>query len=234
MKKLAIAATIAASLAATHVSAQDLSITITNITHGMDFTPVLVAAHDANGNLFDVGQPAGASLQAMAEGGALTLLQTDLDAITATYTSSAPLLAGASTTLTLNTDNSPANTKLSVVSMMLPTNDAFIGLDAIDIPAAAGTYTYYLNGYDAGTEANNELIITGGGAPGTLGIPDAPFVLTNGTGAVGGTAAADNVTTVHIHRGALGDDNLTGGNSDLVNTVHRWLNPVARVTVVVK
>ena len=38
---------------------------------------------------------------------------------------------------------------------------------------------------------------------------------------------------VHIHRGNLGDDDLTGGKSDLDNTVHRWLNPVARITVTV-
>ena len=38
---------------------------------------------------------------------------------------------------------------------------------------------------------------------------------------------------VHIHRGSLGDDDITGGKSDLDNTVHRWLNPVARITVTV-
>lgn len=229
MKKIMTAAIIAAS---TQVSAQDLSISVTNLTHGMAFTPVLVAAHDASGNLFDVGATATASLQAMAEGGALTGLQNDLDAISATHTSaSAPLMAGASVPFTLNTDAAPANTKLSVVAMLLPTNDGFIGLDAIDIPTAAGSYTFYLNAYDAGTEANDELI-TGGGAPGVAGIPGDPGGLA-GAGATVGVAGADSNTKVHIHRGAIGDDNATGGNSDLVNSVHRWLNPVARVTVVV-
>jgi len=234
MKLFTSAVVMAASIASTQVVAQDLSITVTNLTHGMDFTPILVAAHDDRGNLFDIGSPASASLQAMAEGGSLALLQTDLDGITATYTQSAPLLAGNNTVLALNTDATPANTRLSVVSMLLPTNDAFLGLDAIDIPAAAGTYTYYLNAYDAGTEANNELLAVDGGVPGTLGMPNAPFVITNGTGASGGVAGPDTINKVHVHRGGLGDDNLTAGNSDLVNTVHRWLNPVARVTVVVK
>ena len=40
MKKLATAAIVAASIASTHVSAQDLSITVTNLTHGLVFTPV--------------------------------------------------------------------------------------------------------------------------------------------------------------------------------------------------
>ena len=35
---------------------------------------------------------------------------------------------------------------------------------------------------------------------------------------------------VHIHPGNLGDDDLEAGMSDLDNTVHRWLNPVAMLT----
>ena len=52
----------------------------------------------------------------------------------------------------------------------------------------------------------------------------------NGTG----VTTEEQNTTVHIHRGALGDDMADGGISDLNNTVHRWLNPVAKVTVTVK
>ena len=234
MKKLATVAILAASMSSAYVSAQDLSITVTNLTHGQAFTPVLVAAHDATGNLFDVGAAASANLQAMAEGGALTGLQADLDAVAATHTAAgAPLLAGTSVTLALNTDAAPANTLLSVVGMLLPTNDGFIGLDSVAIPTTAGTYTFHLNGYDAGTEANDELLNPGaGGAPGVAGIPADPG-LQAGMGGTVGVAGADSNATVHIHRGAIGDDDLTGGNSDLVNTVHRWLNPVARVTVVV-
>lgn len=232
MKKLTTAAFVAASLGSAQVSAQDLSITITNLSHGLAFTPILAAAHNASGNLFDVGVAASANLQAMAEGGALTGLETDLDGITATHANSgAPLMAGNNTVISLNTDAAPANTKLSVVAMILPTNDGFIGLDAVDIPTVAGTYSFYLNAYDAGTEANDELI-TGGGMPGVAGIPGDPGGLA-GSGATGGVAGVDTNTSVHIHRGAIGDSNSTGGNSDLDNTVHRWLNPVARVTVVV-
>ncbi len=234
MKKIITAAIIAATFGAAPVSAQDLSITVTNLTHGLAFTPILVAAHDANGNLFDVGTTASASLQAMAEGGTLTGLETDLDGISATHANSgAPLLAGANVTITLNTDSAPGNTKLSVVSMLLPTNDGFMGLDSIDIPTTAGTYVYNLSAYDAGTEANDELMNPGaGGVSGVAGIPADPGAMA-GTGGTVGVAGADSNTTVHIHRGAIGDENPTGGNSDLNNTVHRWLNPVARVTVVV-
>ncbi len=234
MKKLALTAALTASLGSAPVFAQDLSITVTNLTHGMAFTPILVAAHDATGNLFDIGQPASANLQAMAEGGALTGLETDLDGISATHTNTgAPLMAGDDVTATLNTDATPTNTKLSVVSMLLPTNDGFMGLDAMDIPTTTGTYHYYINAYDAGTEANDELLNPGaGGAPGVAGIPGDPGGLA-GSGGTGGAAGTDSNTTIHIHRGALGDDQPAAGNSDLDNTVHRWLNPVARVTITV-
>jgi hypothetical protein len=103
-----------------------------------------------------------------------------------------------------------------------------VGLDALQLPTQAGTYTYYLNGYDAGTEINDELI-TGGGDPGVAGIPAAP----GGDGGIGGTGVTtvESNTTVHIHRGVLGDSDPTGGKSDLDLTIHRWLNPVAAVIV---
>ena len=86
--------------------------------------------------------------------------------------------------------------------------------------------------YDAGTEANNELFVAGAGAPGALGIPADPSgkVGTGGTG----LSTEDTNTTVHIHPGSIGDDDATGGKSDLDNTVHRWLNPVLKVTVTVQ
>ena len=138
------------------------------------------------------------------------------------------LAPGASTTTALSTD--AANTRLSVVAMLLPTNDGFVGLPAMTIPTTPGTYTWTLNGYDAGTEANDELI-TGGGAPGVAGIPADPGGAegSNGTG-VGGPDVNDSV---HVHRGNLGDSDLNGGSSDLDSRVHRWLNPVARIVVTV-
>ncbi|WP_350624519.1 spondin domain-containing protein, partial [Pseudoalteromonas sp. 24-MNA-CIBAN-0067] len=74
-----------------------------------------------------------------------------------------------------------------IVAMVLPTNDAFMGLDAWEIPTEAGTYTMYVNAYDAGTEANDE-IINGGGMSGVPGIPAAP----GGDGGANGTGVMDN------------------------------------------
>ena len=211
--------------------AADLTVTVKNLTHGIYFTPLLVTAHGGGTHLFMPGTAASADLQAMAEGGDISGLMTAVggaDADTVGNPAEGLLGPGMSVTdIDLNTDET-GNGYLSVVAMMLPTNDGFIGLNAIPIPTAPGRHTYYLNGYDAGTEANDERI-TGGGAPGVPGIPAAPGedAGVNGTG----VAVEDANTTVHIHRGVLGDTDPTGGMSDLDSTIHRWLNPVAAVVI---
>ncbi|GLX82610.1 spondin domain-containing protein [Thalassotalea eurytherma] len=211
--------------------AQQLEVTVTNLTNGIHYTPLVVTAHTDAVSLFTLGESASAELQAMAEGGDISGLVTvlgDASADVVENPAGGLLAPAASTTAMLDTDD--ANMYLSVAGMMLPTNDGFVALNSWPIPTEAGTYTVYLNAYDAGTEANDE-IINGGGASGTPGIPVAPGG-DGGTGATGVTSTEAN-EMVHVHRGALGDDDPAGGKSDLDNTVHRWLNPVAKVTVVV-
>ncbi|MBB1270796.1 spondin domain-containing protein [Shewanella sp. SR44-3] len=221
-----------AGLASVSVQAAQIEVSLVNLTHGNHFTPVLVAAHGSDSHLFEVGKSATPALQKMAEGGAIA----DLDAavmgaggVTLANPAAGLLAPGANfegamlDTLT--------QTHLSVVAMILPTNDAFIGLDGWKIPTEAGTYTVYLNAYDAGTEANDE-IINGGGMPGVAGIPAAP----GGNGGANGTGVMDGSTNanVHIHPGVLGDTDAAGGASDLDSRIHRWLNPVAKLVVTVK
>lgn len=233
MKRLLTTLAIVSSLGAVSTAqAVDFDVEITNLTHGITFTPFLAAAHPAGNNLFVSGQPASASLQAMAEGGDISGLVADVSTLSATINANPAgglLPPAMSTTFNMNTDGT-SNTQLSVVAMLLPTNDAFAGLNAITIPTEAGTYVYNVNAYDAGTEANDE-IVNGGGAPNTPGIPAAPGGAA-GTGG-SGAAGADTNTNVHIHRGALGDTDVNGGRSDLDSRVHRWLNPVVRVTLTV-
>jgi hypothetical protein len=233
MKRTLCVAVLAATLSAVPAAnAVDFDVQITNLTNSIYFTPFLVAAHPAGNNLFTSGQPASANLQAMAEGGDTMGLMADVTGLGATIVDNPAgglLGPAASTSFNMNTDGT-SNDRLSVVAMLLPTNDAFAGLNAIEIPATPGTYSFDVPAYDAGTEANDELV-TGGGMPGVAGIPGDPSMLTgsNGTGAAG----ADANSNVHIHRGALGDTDAMGGNSDLDSRVHRWLNPVIRVTITV-
>ena len=234
MKVFLNAALVAVLLIASNLaSATQFNVRIVNLTNGIWYTPFLVVAHPDGSSLFTVGQPASASLQAMAEGGDISGLAADVQAMGATFAENPAgglLPPAMSANVDLNTDGT-ANTLLSVVAMLLPTNDAFAGLNSVTIPTAAGTYVFDLPAYDAGTEANDELI-TGGGAPGAAGIPADPggYSGTGGTGAAG----ADANPNVHIHRNTLGDTDGAAGASDLDSRVHRWLNPVVRVVVTVQ
>jgi hypothetical protein len=231
MNKLTkICAASALVFASSHGFAADVTIKIQNLTQGMYFTPIAAVAHTPDTSLFEVGQEAGLEIQEMAEGGSLaglTTLATSINADVLAEPTAGPLAPTDSVSGSFMT--SDGNTVLSVVAMILPSNDGFIGLDNWTIPTEAGTYTVYLNAYDAGTEANDELV--GSGAPGIPGMPAPPF-LTLGTAGSGVTAAISNAN-VHIHPGNIGDDDATGGTSDVTNSIHRLLNPVAKGTVTV-
>lgn len=231
LSRVAIATATLLSMAS--VNAADINIRIVNLTNGIYYTPFLVAVHPSGENLFVTGQPASANLQAMAEGGSIAGLVTDMQALGATIAENpagGPLAPATSTNVDLNTDGS-SNTHLSIVAMLLPTNDAFAGLNAVEIPTEAGTYVYNVNAYDAGTEANDERL-TGGGMPGVAGMPADPGGLAGSGGS--GAATADANSNVHIHRNTLGDTDNVAGASDLDSRVHRWLNPVVRVVVTVR
>ncbi|MDN3640477.1 spondin domain-containing protein [Simiduia curdlanivorans] len=225
---------LAASLSSLPSVAADYAIEIQNLTRGTYFTPLLVAAHPESTHLFQSGMASSSALQAMAEGGDISGLAAAVTAVAGDMVANPAaglLLPGASTTAMINNDANAANTQLSIVAMLLPTNDGFVGIDSLTLPTEPGTYTYNLNAYDAGTEANNEL--RGSGMPGQAGMPVPPpleaEIGMNGTGQAGSAEGF-----VHIHRGVLGDMDATGGLSDISATAHRWLNPVARITVTVQ
>lgn len=223
---------IAFALSAASAQAADITVQVQNLTRGMNFAPLLIAAHAESVKAFTAGSPASANLQKMAEGGDISGLASDMTsagAAIATNPANGLLAPGAMASATLMT--SGAQTRLSVLGMMVPTNDGFIALNAQMLPTTPGTYTYDVNAYDAGTEANDE--IRGSGAPGVRGMPvPAPLDAMVGKGGTGIDAVAEGF--VHIHRGTIGDSDLNGGKSDLDASRHRWLNPVARVTVIVK
>ncbi len=214
------------------LSAMEVLITVTNTTSGTYFTPLLLTAHSESEHLFELGTPASSELQAMAEGGDISGLVSQLggaDADTITNPAQGLLAPGSSVTTPLSVNDS-SHTQLSLVAMLLPTNDGFVGLDGLTIPTIPGTYVFNLNAYDAGTEANDERVVgDAGGVPGTPGIPADPSGLAGAHG-TGVTDREDNLS-VHIHRGIIGDTDTYGGISDLNSTRHRWLNPVAKLVL---
>ncbi|MFQ3265848.1 MAG: hypothetical protein ACI9U5_001727 [Colwellia sp.] len=224
---------LALALASSTAMAQELSITVTNLTQGLHFTPVITAAHTNEANIFIASEMASTELQAMAEGGdisGLVSMLTNADANINENPAMGLLAPAMSASFTLTNDS--ANTHLSLAAMVLPSNDGFVGLNSWKIPEEAGSYTVFLNAYDAGTEANNEL--RGSGAPGEAGMPVPPpleaLIGMNGTG----VTDMESNSKVHIHRGSLGDSDMSAGTSDINNSVQRWLNPVAKLTITVQ
>ncbi|GAB2843058.1 spondin domain-containing protein [Pseudoduganella ginsengisoli] len=228
-------------LAAPTLFAADLTVTITNLTRATWMTPFLVSAHPNSFKSFTEGTAASVQIQSVAEAGDTTGVQALLPAGASKIVNpnNGPLKPGGSTTTATFTGGAgTANTQLTVLAMMVPTNDGFMALNAIDIPAAPGTYTYDVTAYDAGTEANDEKMAAAGGInqPGMI----FPAFLNDATGKLAsninpnatGFANATKEGFVHIHRGIVGS--APGGPSALDNTAYRWLNPVARVVLTVK
>jgi len=230
LPRTAMQAALAALLPLSSWAMDEVTVTVRNLTHGVYFTPLIVTAHGEDESLFRVGTEASEALQTMAEGGNIEGLLGEVggaDEDTFDGRDEGLTAPGEAKTARLRVDQEDTP-RLSLAAMLLPTNDGFVGLDSIEIPTEPGTYVYYADGYDAGTEANDE-IVNGGGANGTPGIPMDP----GGNEGSGGTGAAeeDHNTRVHVHRGVLGDTDPDGGISDLDSRVHRWMNPVAEVTI---
>ncbi len=203
-------------------------VTVTNLTLGQRFTPILVATHRKGVKLFELGQAASPQLEILAEDGdtaPLTALLRGMPEVL-DVTDSGSLLPmgllspGGSVTLFVQTRG--AFDQISVAAMLIPTNDAFVGLSGVEGPSGNRMATYFSPAYDAGTERNDE-ICRPGDPKGSIPGPDCMTPPPSGTG------TAENFV-VHIHSGIHG----TGGGvatSNLNPSMRDWRNPVAKVTI---
>lgn len=198
-------------------------VTITNITQGQTFTPFLVTTHKSSIALFELGSPASAELEILAEGGDTGPLAGVLEgvgrAVRDIRRGEGLLVPGASVSFTIKGD--PRRDTLSLAAMLIPTNDTFVALDTVRLPYA-GTATYMARAYDAGTEANDQSC---GNIPG-------PRCGGEGHSPVPGP---DDEGFVHVSNGfhELGETDPDGFEV-LGPAIYDWRNPVAFVTVKVK
>jgi hypothetical protein len=193
-------------------SGRRFSITVTNLTAGQTFTPILAASHQAGVKLFTLGSPASVPLEILAEAGDVAPLRALLSSspkVLDTTDSGAPLPPGASVTLFVSTRGSFDH--VSVAAMLVPTNDGFFAVNDHAGPGGEKTITLYSPAYDAGTEADDESC---------LHIPGPPDVCQG----EGFNPARDDVNFVHIHGGIH-------GIGDLKADVYDWRNPVAQITI---
>ncbi len=145
----------------------------------------------------------------MAEGGdvsgLMTLLESAPEIITDVVTDDGLLDPGMNSVFTV--EGNPGEF-LSLVAMLIPTNDAFVAVNALVLPSS-GSVTYRALVYDAGSESNDELCAN---IPGPV------------CGGAAGSPEDDGEGFVHIHAGIHGVGDLEPENYD-------WRNPGAIVTI---
>jgi hypothetical protein len=186
-------------------------ITVTNISQGEIFTPIMAASHQHGVKLFELGKPASTELEILAEGGnpgplADSLISSGvaLDVVTA----DGVLLPGSSLTLHVKTDQ--RHSHVSVAAMLVPSNDAFFAVNGIHGPVGKKTRTVFSPAYDAGGENNDESCAH---------VPGPPFVCSGE-----GYNAASGEGYVYIHPGIQGIGDINAASYD-------WNNPVAKITI---
>ena len=217
---LAGVAVLAALLAGSLLSADGhgdelmVEVSITNLTRGQIMSPVFVARHDGGAApLYELGAEASDGLAKMAE-------DADASDLLAAYNPARNGNVSEAMEVNLNGGNIPpgqtvsmdfnvndGDSLISFASMLVTTNDAFIGASGLDVSKSR---TMYLAAYDSGSEANSEDCAY---------IPGPPC----------GNHVEDNASAegfVHVHAGIHG-----GQGSDLDPAQHDWRNPVARLTI---
>ncbi|MBQ0721398.1 MAG: spondin domain-containing protein [Gammaproteobacteria bacterium] len=192
-------------------------VTITNITPGQTFTPQLLFTHTQPNPLFTLGEAANSELEMMAEGGDTGPLALAVGDSAIDMQSNEVLLAAGETTSTMIHGN-PGRGLLTVVAMLIPTNDTFIALNGMRLPRH-GSVSYMVPAYDAGTEYNDQNCLN---IPGPV------------CGGEGYSAQASDLDEGFVHIGNgfhdLGD-NDGEGNEVLKPQFYDWDNAVAKITI---
>lgn len=202
----------------------DYKVSLVNLAPAQPLSPPVVATHSPRWSLQRLGTPASAAIEAIAENGdqsgAVASLSsrrkvTDVVDVGVPLTPAGVVIGDFMDTVEFSISARPGD-NLSLASMLICTNDGFVGADRLALPRT-GSATYYLFGYDAGTEANSELSGDIVDACSALG----PVVI--GADPDGNSNAADTDGVVAPHPGvaAVGD----------LLAAHGWEGPVAMVTI---
>lgn len=191
----------------------EYQVTVTNLTNAQPLSPLTLVLHQS-GEIWQVGQAASVMLETLAESGDNSGVMA-ADFVLSNATNGEVLLPGLQAQLTISTTDATAS-KLSLATMLVNTNDAFSGLNAIDLSGleVGSTIMFKTVVYDAGTEGNSEM-------PGTIPGP--------ADGGEGMNVARDDVDFVAMHPGVVsGDDGLT---ASVLTGAHKFDNPAMSVKI---
>ncbi|MFK8053797.1 MAG: spondin domain-containing protein [Woeseiaceae bacterium] len=204
-------------------------VTISNITAGQPFTPPVVAVHNRRADVFTTGSPASEGVRQIAENGnnapLVAALYTDRN-VKQVLQGDAPLVpannpgdTGFDNQVTFEFSTNGRARFLSLVSMLICTNDGFTGVDSVRLPTGHRPVTVLARAYETRTEQNTEdfadIVPPCQGLIG-VGSDDA------GTGESNPLLAENGV--IIPHAGIVGDN-------DLQSRTHDWADPVARIVI---
>jgi hypothetical protein len=170
-------------------------------------SPPVFAVHSPSFRLFHIGGYASSELAQVAEDAFNDPLVTFLNnspQVSEVVAEGGPIPPGSSGTYNVSAEGNYM--KLSMVTMLVNTNDGFTGVDKLQLPQK-GTKTYYLRAYDAGSEENTELEAH---IPGPC--CSNPFE---------GNATSEKI---RFHKGIT-------GIGELDPDVYGWDEPVAKLTI---
>ena len=183
-------------------------VTITNVTRAQVFTPIVAASHRGKVTVFELGQPASAELEQLAEGGDTAPLAAKLKAQGARDVVSSGEALPPGGTVMLKVRGSARHNRVSVAAMLIPTNDTFFAVTDVQTRPPGRSVNLWVPGYDAGTEPNTELC------------SQIPGPVCGGEGF--NPEAGEGY--VYVNQGIQGIGDLAGAPYD-------WRNPVAKVTI---
>ncbi len=158
----------AISLIPALVQAADYKVTITNNMRHQTLSPPVVVIHGPAFKLYARGTTATQGIALMAEDGITSTLVKEINANKSYHRAmvgTGGIAAGQKRELTFRIDGKKLPMpQISFVSMITTTNDAFVAVSALALPAS-GRVEKIAPAYDAGSEENTELCIHVPGMP---------------------------------------------------------------------
>lgn len=200
---------------------REFAITVINNTIGQPLSPVAVVLHDFHWQSFEVGAPASLAIETLAESGNNAPLAELVDQKTLAYQfeGGTNIIAPGQRERVTIAAQAQDGLSLSVLTMLVNTNDAFAALNGATISELSVGETITLNAttYDTGTEANSETAETiTGPASGGLG---------EGFNA----SRDDRLSTIHHHPGVV--TQADGLPNSTLQENHRWGEPAVRIQI---
>lgn len=189
------------------------TVTVTNLTYAQPLSPLGVILH-SDSKMWMVGETSSQALEKLAEGGDNTDFIADSNALTSN-SGDGVILPGSASIVEISTTDRNA-TFFTAATMLVNTNDAFSGLTGVDISTMAidDTKSWNLNVYDAGTEANTEVM---GTIPGPA------------DGGTGFDAIRDDIDFIAHHSGVVSQDD--GLSNSVLTQAHRFDNPAIKLSI---